>query len=394
MSWLNSLRGLLQRSLQGEESRHPADEERFDERPRNLTREDVLRLIEENGGPEGLDLSAFDLAGVDLRGLNLRGIVFGRGDFSGVAEGANLAAAAFSNSDLTRASLIHTDLQDASFWQATLYEATLYTARARNASFGKADLRRADLYACDLSGSNLWRARLEGANLAVARLADALTTEIKLGASLVQEHKEAYEEYFQRWYVDQLPIKYKERHLAARYQEASEIYMNLKNSFLSHGRYKEASWAYVKERQMRRATLAPWRARLYFSEEFARSQTIWSWRWWWLQFKYMLKWMLDWAADLLCGYGERPLRTVLWAGVVLLVFPLLYRVSNGVVSAAGAMSGLDYFNYSFGAFTTFGFDRFQAVTPLAQTLTSVEALLGISMLALLMFTLGNRISRS
>ncbi|GAB4546123.1 MAG: hypothetical protein Kow0063_40400 [Anaerolineae bacterium] len=181
--------------------------------------------------------------------------------------------------------------------------------------------------------------------------------------------------------------------MPARYQEASEIYMNLKNSFLSHGRYREASWAYIKERQMRRATYAPWRAQLYFSEEFAQSRRVWSWRWW-LHFKCTLKWLLDWAADLSCGYGEKPLRTILWAGIFLLVFPFLFRWSKGIISEAGPMSWLDYFNYSFGALTTFGFDQFRAVTPLAQTLTSIEALLGISVLALLMFTLGNRISRS
>jgi hypothetical protein len=69
-------------------------------------------------------------------------------------------------------------------------------------------------------------------------------------------------------------------------------------------------------------------------------------------------------------------------------------MSGGIVSEAGPMTWLDYFNYSFGAFTTMGFNQFHATTPLAQTLTSIEALLGISILALLMFTLGNRLSRA
>jgi hypothetical protein len=30
------------------------------------TREEILKLIEENGGPEGLDLSEKDLPGIDL----------------------------------------------------------------------------------------------------------------------------------------------------------------------------------------------------------------------------------------------------------------------------------------------------------------------------------------
>jgi len=110
--------------------------------------------------------------------------------------------------------------------------------------------------------------------------------------------------------------------------------------------------------------------------------------------KYTVKWLIDWLAELSCGYGEKPLRTLLMAAFILILFPLLYRLSGGVIVVDAEMAWLDYFNYSFGTFTTIGFNNFQAVTPLAQTLTSIEALTGISILALLMFTLGNRISRS
>ncbi len=58
------------------------------------------------------------------------------------------------------------------------------------------------------------------------------------------------------------------------------------------------------------------------------------------------------------------------------------------------MTGLDYVNYSFGAFATVGFARFITVNALAEALTSIEALFGMATLALLMFALGNRISRS
>ncbi len=39
------------------------------------------------------------------------------------------------------------------------------------------------------------------------------------------------------------------------------------------------------------------------------------------------------------------------------------------------------------------FSRFETTGVIAETLASIEALLGISILALLMFALGNRISR-
>jgi hypothetical protein len=36
------------------------------------TREEILKLIEENGGPEGLDLSGKDLSGIDLGSRAIR----------------------------------------------------------------------------------------------------------------------------------------------------------------------------------------------------------------------------------------------------------------------------------------------------------------------------------
>ena len=36
-----------------------------DDRPK-LTREDLLDLIEQNGGPQGLQLARYDLSGIDL----------------------------------------------------------------------------------------------------------------------------------------------------------------------------------------------------------------------------------------------------------------------------------------------------------------------------------------
>ena len=111
--------------------------------------------------------------------------------------------------------------------------------------------------------------------------------------------------------------------------------------------------------------------------------------------RHLFAYVGDWLAELTCGYGERPFRTLGWALATIFVFPFFYWLSGGILSTTGAaLTWLDYLNYSFGAFTTIGFSNFAAVTPLAQTLTSIEALLGISLLALLMFALGNRINRS
>ncbi|MEM7336986.1 MAG: ion channel, partial [Chloroflexota bacterium] len=80
--------------------------------------------------------------------------------------------------------------------------------------------------------------------------------------------------------------------------------------------------------------------------------------------------------------------------VTLVGFPFIYAAAGGIADDDGVMTLLDYFNYSFATFTTLGFEQFSAETPLAQTVSSIEGVLGVSILALLMFVLGNRISRA
>ena len=79
-----------------------------------LTREDVLRLIEENGGKTvGLDLSGKEFeSGIDLSKLNLSGIIL---------EGASLTDAHFEGSALLGAHPEGADLSFAHFEGAELF---------------------------------------------------------------------------------------------------------------------------------------------------------------------------------------------------------------------------------------------------------------------------------
>lgn len=114
-----------------------------------LTREDVIHLIEANGGSEGLDLSNYDLSAVNLRNLDLHGAIFSTYNFDNrIYQSANLAGTIFTDADLTRAYLTHTNLRGATFRQTRLYEATLSRAHAEGAHFAEVDLRCADLYGC------------------------------------------------------------------------------------------------------------------------------------------------------------------------------------------------------------------------------------------------------
>lgn len=322
--------------------------------------------------------------------MDLRGICFGYEEYSGHPRGADLSGVTFANSNLAGANLAHVNLTGAELWQTDLSEATLFGANAADAYFGKTDLRNVDLYTCRLNGAVFWQAQMEGANLHAARLWNATFSEVDFGPHLIQESESSYRSYFERWYVSKLPKKYGLQHLRYRHREAAEVYMNLKNPFMSSGRYDMASRAYIKEKQLRRSMLAPWLARRYYPDRLGSGAA----RRAWFYLSTTWKWLLDWAGDLSCGYGERPLRPIAWTAVIIASFAVLFYLIGGIESDIEPMRWIDYLNYSLGAFTTMGFDQFHARTPLAQTLTSLEALSGISILAILMFTLGNRISRS
>jgi len=437
------------------------------------TREEILRLIEENGGPEGLDLSGADLSGITLTEMDLHGIILGRWD----PQRGKMIAADLSNSNLVKANLSGACLCDVKFLQANLSGANLSKANlvgadlrrstVINADFSGAKLERWDdegrkSIAADLSNSNLWvanlsearlvsvnfsRANLEGADLPGANLARADFTGATLvyadlsganmpgvklcGADLrtanlaqvdlrdAESLKDVrlYQVRFDRTRLkrDQLGEAIGDELVNDNYVEAQGAYLALKQNFDDLGDYDAASWAYRKERQMEKATKAPWRCREYYGQEepFPRSMrwlikklwpdlrqcgllSRWSPLVWWFWIKYSVKWLTDWFVEYLCGYGESIWRVLAWMLLVILGFAAYYQVSHAVVtSSKDAVASLwDHLIFSLGAFTTLQPARLQAARPGVELLTTVQAIIGISLAGLLGFVAGNRIRRS
>jgi uncharacterized protein YjbI with pentapeptide repeats len=111
-----------------------------------LDREQVLKRIEEHGGPEGLDLSGQDLAQADLSRVDLHGAILARADL----HGADLRWTNLRDADLQRAVLQKTDLR----W-ADLHDANLHGADLRRANLWWADFTGADLTDVDLTGADM-----------------------------------------------------------------------------------------------------------------------------------------------------------------------------------------------------------------------------------------------
>lgn len=142
------------------------------------TREDVLRLIRENGGKaKGLDLSGkvFE-QGIDLRELDLSRITLNNAVlFHPSSRGEKITYANLEGANLTCANLQGADLVGANLEEANLSGAHLERAKLWNANLEGTDLRGANLTGAILTDANLQEAELgsvhlEGADLRRAHL--------------------------------------------------------------------------------------------------------------------------------------------------------------------------------------------------------------------------------
>jgi uncharacterized protein YjbI with pentapeptide repeats len=431
------------------------------------TREEILKLIEENGGPEGLDLSGKDLSGIDLTRQAIqaelekvrestpdRTPVWFSEETNGInLQGANLSRANLQEAylllgaNLQEADLLGANLQGASLWSANLQEARLLGANLRRAGLGQANLQEADLAVANLQEADLWganlqeanllganlqgaklgRANLQGANLRVANLQEANLAGANLqeadlaGANLQEADLRGTKlegAFFSGVRLDHTEIARGflgsaiGEELARDYPGAKDAYLRLKQDFDDLGDYAASSWAYRKERQMEKMCSTPWRARRYYGQ--GQLGDVWTWdeeeqvlRWesgpptWhprvlWFYTRHTLKWLSDWFVELLCGYGESIWRVLAWMLLVILGFAAYYQVSHAVViSSQDAVTSLwDHLIFSLGAFTTLQPARLQAARPGVELLTTIQAIIGISLAGLLGFVAGNRIRRS
>jgi len=123
-----------------------------------LTRTDVVRLLEEVGSPDQLDVSGQNLRGIDLLQCNLKGATMSH---ARIGE-ANLCGANLSMADLHGADLRGTYLCWADLRGANLVGVDLRGANLIWADLAESDLRGADLEGTDLRGADLSWASLGG----------------------------------------------------------------------------------------------------------------------------------------------------------------------------------------------------------------------------------------
>jgi len=284
-----------------------------------------------------VNLSDLDLSKADLTGANL--------------SRASLTNTTLFDANLNKAELLGADLRGADLTGANLEEADLTRAELSNARLWHANLENATLIEASLNNSDLWNARLFNARFWRTDILRAFSISKESFAKKKSRYKTLY--------------SINEKGALS----AEEAYRSLKQYFLSHGKYNDASWASFMEKTMERKLLKQ---------------------------KHSPAYIPNLVMSLLCGYGEKPHRIVLSSLFVILFFALLYFLLNAVhfsSEAHYAMKPWDYIYYSIITFTTVGYGDFvpRSVTAF-RLLAATEGFMGVFMGGLFIFTLARRYS--
>ncbi len=355
----------------------------------------------------GAQLERADFSGADLAGADLQGASLGEADLRGaMLEEAILRDAALRYAKLGDAVLENANLQGADLWGADLRAAVLTNANLRDVCLEEANLQSTDMVGADLQGAVLRRADLRGANLRGVDLRGALLGDANLeGASLrdarLQEadlsHCNITHIHLSGARLDGARLRSEQlggaigEELAGQFGEARRGYLVLERAFAELGDPDAVRWAYQRRRRMQKQEAlergraarrrGDWHAAVASYAEFVNDQLV------------------EW----LCDYGESIPRILASIAVLYLVFGVLYAVTGSVVreddSPAGVVrvmtrNPIDLAIFSLLAMTTGSIGiRFLPRNDLALTLVGIHLFLGIALIGLLGFVLGNRIRR-
>jgi len=156
---------------------------------------------------------------------------------------------------------------------------------------------------------------------------------------------------------------------------AEAAHRNLKESYKNEGDYGTSAEFFIREMMVRRK-------RAKMDKDYAY-------------------WAMSNLIAGLCGYGERPIRVIIWWFTFVIFFATVYFLGGLIEYSSGAteiefttMGGfLTCLYFSVVTFTTLGFGDISPVTDAGRAVASVEAFTGAFMIALFVLVFGRRMIR-
>jgi uncharacterized protein YjbI with pentapeptide repeats len=277
----------------------------------------------------------------------------------------------------------------------------------RNGVFLRANLNKATLSYCDLQGANFGYANLENAYLSSCnlngiwfvgtRLYNAKFRDNKFG-DVVGLSKDNFKGLRWGWFPYYQML---EQHP----QQCEGAYRSLAVYFSSQGMFDDASWAAYRSRVMKYRVLAqrlssaklwadeivpamfndPERLEELVSRMPGVSPKRYSWRYTAIRTIAFLEWARSFFLRFIVGYGEKPMRVLGNALLVILSYALVYEWF-GAIKDRSFVSSL-YFSAI--TFTTVGYGDL-APQGAFRLVAASEALMGIFLSGLFLFCLSRR----
>ncbi len=330
-----------------------------------------------------------DLRGVDFSSLRGMGLRYMRDGF------LDLRDADFFRTHLEHSNLYRVHLEYANLYSAHLDGAHLRNTHLRGAVIEYVSLKGAKLHVVDLRGFDLCSVKhLDSVDLSAVRLNDALVNR--------EQFRQPDKSY--RTYNEVLALEEHARalktgepsHTVIRlFEQARDTYLTLKNNFTGSGKYSDASWASVKEKEMEKLLL----------QHQIRQGTFKGWH----AFQKRCEHFGYTFFSALFQYGENPWRLLWWAMVVILTCAAIYPITGisvpvwqdgSVIMTYSSAHGLGEIGHvllnslylSVITFTTVGYGDVLPMGLLSHIAAASEALSGIFFFGIFVFTLGRRVS--
>lgn len=166
------------------------------------------------------------------------------------------------------------------------------------------------------------------------------------------------------------------------YAMIESTYLRAKNGATETGDDKVAQEFFIRERKYRRKKQANIAFNGATESEIATGDRL----------NQLGGWLVSWFYNLTCGYGERPLRTVLASGSVIILFALMYQLFRIPIPGSETTGG--YISFSIQTFVSFLIGSTSSTYEVGvRLLTAVEAFVGAFFIALFVFTLTRSIKR-
>ncbi|SFK30236.1 pentapeptide repeat-containing protein [Methylorubrum salsuginis] len=379
-----------------------ADLEETDLSGANLRRARLPGVLARSAGFEGACLEEADFSGADLSGARFRGVaggqaVFGEAmledaDFSDAVMRfatfgkALLDGARFPGADLWGTDFTGADADDSVFRAARLDEANLSDCNLTGADFEGASLKKARLVGSRLRGANLAGCRLDGADLSEADF--SRTSLVRLDLTTCKLH---HARFAGAW-LEGVRLSHEQlggavgEEAAGEYEAAQASYLTLERNLQSIGSHAGASWAYKRGRRMGRRH-AGQQARKALARRDLRGSLAHGYRW-----------VADRFVEWLCDYGESLSRIARAFAIGIVLFAGAYGATGGLSregTGVPTYNPLDLVSYSALNMLTANPPEI-GVKPegrITNLLVGVQGAVGIVLMGLFGFVLGNRLRR-